>query len=223
MAKLIAVANQKGGVGKSTMAGNIADAFAEMGEDPFVADLDRQNTLVQWSSMAGEGEGLRFVTGNLSAAGRNVHSELKKFVQSSKFKHVFADCPPSVDDKTPITSMTLMVADLVIIPVSPSPADFWSSAEFVQEIEKARIHNPTLKAAWLLNKTEANRTLSAGILEAIADTGIPAFKTVIPTRECYKQAMAFGTSVLMMTDRGGKAAAKEVRALAKEILEFLES
>lgn len=217
VAKIVAFANQKGGVGKSTACVNVAEGIREKGYRVVVIDADPQNTIVQWSAAGGEGGGLPFTVSNLAAAGKMIHREIRKY--TNDFDFILVDCPPSVADARP--AVVLMVADLVVMPTSSSPTDFWSSVEFLQLVNQARVTNESLRAVWLLNKTEKKRMLSKSIEKAVAATEVPVLEAQLANRECYKQAAALGTTVLQMNDRGAKAAAVEVRAVASEIVSLV--
>ena len=80
-AEIIAVTQQKGGVGKSTIAMHLGAAFHEKGKRVLVVDADGQNTLIHWASASSEGDaGIPFPVVNLSEAGGQIHREIKKFV-----------------------------------------------------------------------------------------------------------------------------------------------
>lgn len=219
---VVAVANQKGGVGKSTTSISIASALAEMEKKVIVVDADPQNTVVQWAGTEGEDGavetgGLKFPVANLASADKMIHREIKKYLEL--FDYIIVDCPPSVEDDRP--AVVLLVSDIVVMPTSSSPTDFWSSRSFVRLVDQARVTNERLKAVWLLNKLEEKRMLNKSILKAIAQTGIPLLKATIGNRECYKQAAALGVSVFDMNDRGAKSAAAEVREVTAELLAHL--
>ncbi|WDD90291.1 AAA family ATPase (plasmid) [Burkholderia sp. FERM BP-3421] len=217
-AKMIAIANQKGGVGKSTVAVNVASEIANRGFSVLGVDADPQNTLLQWSAAAGEGEeGLPFPVANLAAAGKMIHREIKKYIDAYDF--IVIDCPPSVEDARP--AVVLMIADLVVMPTSSSPTDFWSSRGFIQLVEQARVTNDALEAVWLLNKAKPKRLLTKALTKAIADTGIPVLKKNLSDRESFKQAAAYGVAVSALSDRGARAARDEIREITDEILTIL--
>ncbi|RQR65639.1 chromosome partitioning protein ParA [Burkholderia sp. Bp9125] len=218
-AKIICFANQKGGVGKSTTTVHVGSAIEELGHRVMVVDADPQNTLVQWSGAGSGNGGLKFPVANLAAAGKMIWREIQKYVEH--FDYILVDCPPSVEDVRP--AVILWVSDIVVMPTSSSPTDFWSSKEFVRMIEQARVKNEELKAVWLLTKIEKKRMLTRSIQRAIGDTGIPLLKANIANRECYKQAAALGTSTFGMTDRGAKAATEEIREVAAELLALVNS
>ncbi|WP_186144344.1 ParA family partition ATPase [Burkholderia gladioli] len=218
-AKIFAIANQKGGVGKSTITVSVASDLAGRGFRVLGIDADPQNTLLQWSAASGEDEdGLSFPVANLAASGKMIHREIKKYINDYDF--IVIDCPPSVEDPRP--AVVLMIADLVVMPTSSSPTDFWSSRGFIQLIEQARVTNDALKAVWLLNKAKPKRLLTKALGKAIADTGIPVLKTSLSDRESFKQAAAYGVAVSALSDKGARAARDEIKAITDEILEFLD-
>ncbi|MCF2134232.1 ParA family protein [Mycetohabitans sp. B5] len=217
-AEIIAVTQQKGGVGKSTIAMHLGAAFHEREKKVLVVDADGQNTLVHWSSAASEESGIPFPIVNLAEAGGQIHREIKKFVND--YDLIIVDCPPSITEK--VSGVVLLAASIAVVPTSSSPADYWSSVGLVKLIQQAQTMNEDLKAVFLLNKTEEKRMLTRELKRALEELGFPLLKTQIPTRECYKQAMALGQTVLQMSDRGAKLASAEIRACADEIAALLQ-
>jgi chromosome partitioning protein len=217
-AEIVAVTQQKGGVGKSTIAMHLGAAFHEKGKRVLVVDADGQNTLIHWASASSDGDsGIPFPVVNLSEAGGQIHREIKKFIND--YDIIVVDCPPSITEK--VSGVVLLAATIAVIPTSSSPADYWSSVGLVKLIQQAQVMNEDLRAVFLLNKTEEKRMLTRELKRALEELGFPLLKTQIPTREAYKQAMALGQTVLQMSDRGAKLAAVEIRACANEIAAML--
>jgi len=217
-AEIIAITQQKGGVGKSTIAMHLGAAFHEKKKRVLVVDADGQNTLIHWSSAASDGAtGIPFPVVNLSEAGGQIHREIRKFIND--YDIIVVDCPPSITEK--VSGVVLLAASIAVIPTSSSPADYWSSVGLVKLVQQAQVMNEDLRAVFLLNKTEEKRMLTRELKVALEELGFPLLKTQIPTRECYKQAMALGQTVLQMSDRGARLAATEIRACANEILGML--
>ena len=216
-AEIVAVTQQKGGVGKSTIAMHLGAAFHEKGKRVLVVDADGQNTLIHWASASTGEAGIPFPVVNLAEAGGQIHREIKKFI--SDYDVIVVDCPPSITEK--VSGVVLLAASIAVIPTSSSPADYWSSVGLVKLVQQAQVMNEDLRAVFLLNKTEEKRMLTRELKRALEDLGFPLLKTQIPTREAYKQAMALGQTVLQMSDRGARLAAAEIRACADEITALL--
>lgn len=135
-AEIIAVTQQKGGVGKSTIAMHLGAAFHEKGKRVLVVDADGQNTLIHWASAASDGDiGIPFAVVNLSEAGSQIHREIKKFV--ADYDIIVVDCPPSITEK--VSGVVLLAASVAVIPTSSSPADYWSSIGLVKLVQQAQV------------------------------------------------------------------------------------
>lgn len=214
-AKIIAVANQKGGVGKTTDSINLTDGFHRRGLKSILMDIDPQNTAVHWSAASGEEEsGIPYPVANLAAAGKNVHREIKKYIND--YDVIVVDCPPSLED--PRTAVALLVCDVVVIPTSSAPADHWSSTEFLRMIEQTQVRNPDLLPFWLFTKVVKNRLLMGIAEDAVRQSGIPVLKTSIQLREAHPQSQALGIPISQLRNKTSKAAVAEFDLLVKEIL-----
>lgn len=217
-AKIIALANQKGGVGKTTTTVHVGAGLVELGYRVLCVDADPQATLMTWVSRAKEeDQQLQFTTVSLHESKDKIFRELKKFVND--YDYIIVDCPPSVED--PRSAVVMMVSDAVIIPTSSSPVDFWSSNEFIGEVYKAFALNNELRPIWFLMKSDGKRLLDKSVKKSIERSAIPCFKRIVPTRECYKQASAKGQSVFQMGGAGPKAAKAEFGEIVEELVKIL--
>lgn len=208
-ARTIALANLKGGCGKSTLALNLAAGLVRRGSTTLV-DADPQGALLHWADWAGS-------DGDLPAllqAGKNPGAVLGQAVQDSHY--VVVDCPPSVD--MDITGQCLQQADLVLIPVLPSPLDLWASAGTVAAVERARQDNPGLRAWLVLNQTEPRSAMSRAIGGAVASLDVPVLDTRIRRRAAYRTSAVEGRSVYQLGARGA-AAMNEIEDLIQEVLQ----
>jgi chromosome partitioning protein len=112
---IIGVLNQKGGVGKTTIAIHLAAAFAKQGQRILLIDADPQGSALDWDA-ARQAPPLFTVVGKPTAT---LHRDMD--VLAADFDHVVIDGPPRVDD---IARSAIMASDLVLIPVQPSPSGF---------------------------------------------------------------------------------------------------
>ena len=205
---VIAVINQKGGAGKTTLAMNLAAGLARRG-DTVVMDLDPQGSSRQWASLgqAPFPAKVEQMTGTWDA--RTLHQNYQDY------RHMVLDCPPSLESHA--SRQALRACDVALIPVLPSPIDLWASLKLPQEIEEARKDNPNIKAYLVLNQLEPNSALSSAMQDALSEFGIPVLNAVIRRRAVYRSAALEGNSVFQMGGHGTQAA-DEIDAIIKEVI-----
>src|SRR4028119_1528963 len=149
-AKIIAVVNQKGGSGKTTVCMQLAGALARRGNKVLVVDADPQGTATRWAASAEDETPFPASVVGLSAASSKVHREVKKFVDDYAF--IVIDCPPAAD--SPIPQSALLIADLAIVPIIPSPLDMWASVGIRQVIENVSQINEAMVTRLLVNQCQ---------------------------------------------------------------------
>ena len=204
--KIITVAQQKGGSGKTTLAVNIAVCLHKRGHSVALVDTDPQGSMGRWfierMEAQGEDEALDFSTS--SAWGASYESEkLKK-----RFDFVIIDTPPKIDsDLRP----SLRVADLVIVPVATSHVDLWAT-EGVLDLARRE------KSAVLvvLNRVRPNTRLSAEVAEKAVDMGAAVAETQVSNRVAYAETLGVGLGVVEHARNG--AARDEIAKLTDEVL-----
>ena len=205
---VIAVINQKGGAGKTTLSMNLAAGLNRRG-DTVVIDLDPQGSSRQWASMGSAPfpATIKQINGNWDA--RTLHQNYRAY------RHMVLDCPPSLESHASLQA--LRACDVALIPVLPSPVDLWASMNLPQEIEEARKANPNIKAFLVLNQLEPRSALSSAMRDALTEFGVPVLNAGIRRRAAYRNAALEGLSVYQMGGRGTHAA-EEMEAIIKEVI-----
>ena len=206
----IAVANQKGGTGKTTLALNLAAGLHQRGST-LVLDADPQASISQWSGMDDESD-LPVVQ---HASHDSLSVQITKGMQAHRY--LVVDCPPSSQTKT--VGDVLNNVDMVLVPIQPSPVDLWASVEIAEAIRGSQKLNPRLKAFLVLNQMDSRNALTRSMHEALAELEFPTLRAGLSRRAAYRNAAMEGTSVYGLGHRG-KAAAQEVEAIIKELLQI---
>jgi len=202
---IISTVNQKGGVGKTTVAINLADALARENNRVLLIDADPQKSIMSWTGRPGE---IAFEIQHLS--GDEVVSSSRR--NRKKFDHIIIDSPPILNDTT---LSVLRETDLAVIPVGPSPLDMWSVKETISFIQRSQ-KSHSLQAKLLVSKAIVGTRLSSDAIEALQAFPLELFDTVLYQRIAYVEAMIAGKSVLTYAPRS--AAAREIKKLHQEIV-----
>ncbi|GFN47236.1 ParA family partition ATPase [Candidatus Regiella insecticola] len=208
---IISVLNQKGGVGKTTLSVNISASLTRMENRVLLIDADPQGSSLNWAT-AREDKPLFTVIG---LPRKTIHKEVAEI--SKGFDYVIIDGPPRVTD---LARSAIMAADLVLIPVQPSPYDVWAAEEVVTLINEARIYKEKLKSAFVVNRKIANTAIGRDVGEALSEYNTPVLRSCVTQRVIFAEAAAKGCAVYEMDAQG--PAAKEIDNLVNEIKEFTQ-
>lgn len=214
IAKIITVANQKGGAGKTTVSMQMAGTLGKRKFKVLVVDADPQGTAVRWAASASDDSPFPANVIGLSAANEKVHREVKKFL--SDYHYIIIDCPPAANSQIPQSAF--LVSDLVLVPILPSPLDIWAAVGIKETILNVKEINETLDSRLVLNQCQPRTTLAKEIMEILPDFGIELANSVLRQRQVYRQSAVFGQIV---HDLGNKEAIKEVDNLTNEVLQIL--
>lgn len=207
--RVIAVINQKGGTGKTTLALNLAAGLARRAPTA-VADADPQRSISQWIAM-GETEDVL-----LAATQINDTAAAATIAQLKQHHHyVVVDCPPTVQGS--VIEAIMASANLVLIPVLPSPLDLWASVEMVALVAQAQQRNRSLQAYLVLNQVETRNALSRAMQQAVAEFDVPLLQAHLQRRAAYRNAAVEGVSVYALGSRGAQAAG-DIESIIEEIL-----
>ncbi len=215
-AKIITVVNQKGGSGKTTISMQLAGALARRGNKILVVDADPQGTATRWAASAEDQTPFPASVVGLSAANNKVHREVKKFVDD--YGCIIIDCPPAAD--SPVPQSALLIADLALVPLIPSPLDIWAAVGIRQVITNVSDINESLKARLVMNQCQPNTTLAQEALDVLPEFGIELAKTYLRHRQVYRQSAVFGQTVHNFGSKA-TAAIEEIESLTDEVLDIL--
>lgn len=207
MAKVITVAQQKGGAGKTTVAAHIAVALSQKGNRVAVVDIDPQGSLTHWHSIRekkfGEGyTGLTFT----ALSGWRVGSEVARLRKSQDF--IIIDSPPHTETEA---RTAIRSADLIIVPVQPSPTDLWATKATL-DLAKAE----KIPVRVVLNRVNNNSKLA----QTIADELPELAESKLGNRVLFAAALMEGRTATELEPTSH--AAKEIKELVKEIMALVK-
>ncbi|MGN6532716.1 MAG: ParA family protein [Ginsengibacter sp.] len=199
MAKVITLAHQKSGVGKSTLAVNLAHAFKDNATTAII-DMDAQGSVAQTANKI---EGVTLIP--LSA------------LESKKYHAIFIDTPPYLSDKL---DQVFSLSDLILIPTKAGIYDVLACKRTVDLVKEAMKKKKSLKAAIILNMVNSTTTLTAEAKEQLQSLGLPVLKAQVTGRMNFVRSIALPDGIYSTNDT---KAIKEINVLTKEILFMLNS
>lgn len=208
MSNVITIAQQKGGAGKTTVAAHLAVALAQKGNRVAILDIDPQGSLSHWHSIREKrfGEGYTGLT-HVQVSGWRVASEVSRMKKQCDY--IIIDSPPHTETEA---RTAIRSADLIIIPVQPSPTDLWATKP---TLELAKSDKVPVKV--LLNRVAANSKLAAKIAEELPDLA----QTTLGNRVLFASSLLEGRAATEVEPNS--VAANEVKSLVKEVLKMFKN
>lgn len=212
-ARIVTVAQQKGGAGKTTLAAHLAVAWAQSGKSVAVVDIDPQASLSSWWAMREE-MGVPAPAGARGKGGLSVHritgwrtaNEVEKLARDHDV--VIIDSPPHAETEAKIAVRS---ADLVVVPLQPSPMDFWATKA---TLDLAVAENTA--ALLVLNRVPPRARLTEAMTARLAGLGAKVAKAQVGNRVALAAALLEGLGVTEYQKSGSATA--EIKALAAEVL-----
>lgn len=203
---IITIAQQKGGAGKTTLAAHLAVALSQRGKRVAVVDIDPQGSLSHWHKIREQrfGEGYTGLTFS-SLSGWRVGSEVSRLRKSHDY--VIIDSPPHTETEA---RTAIRAADLILIPVQPSPTDLWATKATLD-----LAHGERIPVRVVLNRLSANSKLGQTIAAELTDLA----KTSLGNRVAYAAALMEGRCATEIDPNC--PASLEVKSLVKEVLSLL--
>lgn len=201
-AKIITVAQQKGGAGKTTLAAHIAIALNQKQNRVSMIDIDPQSSLKHWFNIRAQRFGDDYTGIHFNAtAGWKISSELVNL--RNRFDYIVIDSPPHTETDA---KAAIRAADLLIIPVQPSPTDYWATKATIDLAKREKIPYMVV-----LNRVTPNSKLAEGIKKQLDNLAT----NYLSNRVAFAACMLEGKCVTETQPKG--PAAQEIKALVSEI------
>ena len=208
VAKTLAIAQQKGGAGKTTIAIQLGVAWAQQGFRVAMLDVDPQGSMVAWYGLRKES----VVESSLMAVdvqGWKLSNEIDRLKHD--FDVLLIDTPPHAETDARVA---VRAADLTLVPIQPSPMDLWATKPTLDLAKREKS-----RALLVLNRLPSRGKLADLIRAKIDTEQMPVAQTVLGNRSAFAASMMGGRGVVETQPKG--TAAGEIRDLAREISSIL--
>jgi len=206
-ATIITVAQQKGGAGKTTLAAHLAVAYTAMKKRVVAVDIDPQQSLSRWYGVRQEWmDGTPAGVLVSAVEGWRARAEVRR--AAADYDLVIIDSPPHAETEARIA---IRAADLVVVPVQPSPMDLWATRPTLELAAAEKV-----PALLVFNRVLPRANLTEAMEAEAEQLGAKIARARLGNRVAFAAALAEGKAVGETQPRG--LAAQEIAALAKEIL-----
>lgn len=207
---IISLLNPKGGSGKTTLSTNFAIALHRRGYSVLLVDTDPQGSARDWFA-ASEDNPLSIIAMDIPAA-------LKTLPKTAKgYDFTIIDGAAKIEEAG---TAALVVSDLVLLPVQPSPYDIWALSDFLQIVKtRQEVTDGKPPAAFVVSAAVAGTRLVREAVDVIEESGVPMLQATTTRRQVYPQTAMAGASVY---ESDNVAAIAEIDALTDEVLAMIE-
>jgi len=206
---IISFVNQKGGVGKTTAAINLASSLVRKNHKLVLIDADPQGSAAIWHSIE-DNQAFEI----LGHPGELRQADIE--ILETAYDYVIIDAPPVVNDKV---KTILKVSDLAILPVTPSSLDLWSCKETLDTMDSNSEAPLNGKVRLLINRKIPGTRVGREVRQALDKFDTPVFETELCQRVAYIDAMKYGVSVMQFAP--GSKAADEIEQWSQEVIALL--
>jgi chromosome partitioning protein len=206
---IISILNQKGGTGKTTLAVNITREYTLREIPTLLVDSDSQGSALRWHELSG-GDLIDLTCLPVNTLDKDV----LKFADSELYCRIIIDGVPRI---SPLTIAAIKAANLILIPVQPSPYDIWATEDLVRNVkDRIEMTEGRTKAAFVVSRRIKGTNIGKALSEQLAGLGLPVLQSGTTQRVEYSYTAEDGKTVVDYNSEG----AKEIRAIVDEIEEF---
>lgn len=206
---ILTIGNIKGGVGKTTLAVNVAIARALAGRAVLLVDGDEQGTALAFTELRAATLGGPGYTA-MGLHGGAIRTRVRQL--APEYDEVVIDVGGRHTDSL---RAALLVADALLVPVQPRSFDLWAVDQMATLVGEARLINPALRALTVLNAADAqgrDNEDAAGLLREAA--GLELLPVAVGRRKAFPNAATSGRAVIEHMPRDGKAVEELMALLA---------
>ncbi len=206
--KVIAILNQKGGVGKTTLSINLARAIQLAGCKIVLIDADPQGSSRDWNSANGGS-----ILPVLGLDRKTIEADIKNI---QGYEYAIIDGAPQLRE---MAVAAIKAADIVLIPVQPSPLDIWATSDLIELIKERQAIADKPKAAFIVSRQIQNTQVGKDVRDVLSQSGLKVFDNGTFQRVAYSDSLATGSTALDIT---GKAK-EEMELITNELWEFINA
>ena len=212
---IITVGNTKGGVGKTTIALNIAIALRLKGHEVWLIDGDRQSTAQTAVDIRAESNQQPEIACSSFSEGKTLRNQIR--AQQEKYDYIVIDAGGR--DSTALRA-ALVLTDILLVPFQPRSYDVWALHDIAELVDEAHGIRDNLKAYAVLNCADPGDKSNDNLEAAQAVQEVPQFQyldTPLRRRKAFANAAGAGLSVLELKPSDTKAV-QEIKQLVNAIL-----
>jgi chromosome partitioning protein len=207
---IISILNQKGGTGKTTLAVNIAREYTLREKLTLLIDTDSQGSAQRWHERSG-GDLIDMTCLTMTT----LHKDILKYIP--RYERIVIDGIPQI---SALTMASIRCANLILIPVQPSPYDIWATEDLIRHVKyRIDMTEGKVKAAFIVSRKITGTNLGNEIYNELKKFELPIFKTETHQRVAYATCVEKGLTVVD-EEYQNSSACIEIKCIVNEIEEF---